>query len=165
MWLSRLRLQLLSMRMWVRSTASLSGLRIRCCRELQCRSKMWLGAGIAVAVVLASRRSSDSTPGPGSSICFRCNPKKKKKKSPETLHSRIVIPFSSHHKTSSVTIYWAIPTVSNSRARKMSFSRMWFQSPSNFFKGQCHKILLLRPQQFLGIPSVFAFLYSASMEN
>ena len=90
---------------------------------------------------------------------------KRKKKSPETLHSRTVIPFSSHHKTSSVTIYWAIPTVSNSRARKMSLSRMWFQSPSNFFKGQCHKILLLRPQQFLGIPSVFAFLYSASMEN
>ena len=29
----------------------LSGLRIQCCHELQCRSQMWLGSGIAVAVV------------------------------------------------------------------------------------------------------------------
>ena len=35
----------------VRSLASLSGLRIQCCHELGCRSKMWLGSGIAVAVL------------------------------------------------------------------------------------------------------------------
>jgi len=36
-------------RMQVRSLASLSGLRIRCCRELQCRLQMLLGSCVAVA--------------------------------------------------------------------------------------------------------------------
>jgi len=31
--------------------ASLSGLRIRRCRELWCRLQMWLGSGVAVAVM------------------------------------------------------------------------------------------------------------------
>ena len=35
----------------VSSLASISGLRIRRCRELCCRSKTWLGSGVAVAVV------------------------------------------------------------------------------------------------------------------
>ena len=35
----------------VRALASLSGLRIRCCCELWCRSQTRLGSGIAVAVV------------------------------------------------------------------------------------------------------------------
>ena len=35
----------------VLSLASLSGLRIRRCRELWCRWQMWLGSGVAVAVV------------------------------------------------------------------------------------------------------------------
>ena len=35
----------------VQSLALLSGLRIQCCHELQCRSQMWLGSGIAVAVM------------------------------------------------------------------------------------------------------------------
>ena len=39
------------MRFLVRSLASLSGLRIRCCRELWCRSQMWLGSHGAVVVV------------------------------------------------------------------------------------------------------------------
>ena len=39
------------MRLWVRSLASISGLRIQCCRELWCRSQMQLGSGMAVAVV------------------------------------------------------------------------------------------------------------------
>ena len=42
------------MRLQVGSLASISGLRIRCCREL-CRSKMWLGSccgcGVAVALI------------------------------------------------------------------------------------------------------------------
>ena len=49
-WLGGLGTQLVSMRMEVRSLASLSGLRIRCCRELWCRSKTQLGSGLAVAV-------------------------------------------------------------------------------------------------------------------
>ena len=45
------RIRLVSMRMQVRSLALLSGLRIRRCRELWCRSQMWLGSGVAVAVM------------------------------------------------------------------------------------------------------------------
>ena len=41
----------LSRRIWVQSLASLSGLRIQRCHELQCRSQMRLQSGIAVAVV------------------------------------------------------------------------------------------------------------------
>ena len=43
------RIQLGSTRLWAQSLASLSGLRIWCCRELWCRSKMRLGSGFAVA--------------------------------------------------------------------------------------------------------------------
>ena len=57
-----------SMRMQVQSLASLSGLRIWCCCELQHRSQMQLGSGVAAAAAL------------GTSICHRCGPKKKKKK-------------------------------------------------------------------------------------
>ena len=39
-----------TMRLWVQSLASLSGLRIWCCRELWCRSHVQLRPGIAVAV-------------------------------------------------------------------------------------------------------------------
>ena len=45
------RIQQGTMRLQVRSLASLSGLRIWCCRELWCRSQTWLGSHIAVAVV------------------------------------------------------------------------------------------------------------------
>ena len=45
------RIQLVPMRLWVPSLALFSGLRIPCCCELWCRSQMWLGSGIAVAVV------------------------------------------------------------------------------------------------------------------
>ena len=37
------------MRIWVRSLASLSGLRIQRCPELWCGLQMWLGSQIAVA--------------------------------------------------------------------------------------------------------------------
>ena len=46
-WLSRLRTQLVSMRMQIQSLASFSGLRIRHCHELQCRSQTQLWCGIA----------------------------------------------------------------------------------------------------------------------
>ena len=42
LWLSGLRIRLESMRMQVWSQASLSGLRIQCCHELQCRPKTQL---------------------------------------------------------------------------------------------------------------------------
>ena len=47
---------------------SLSGLRIRHCRELGCRSQQRLGSGIAVTVMYAGSCSSDSTPSLGISI-------------------------------------------------------------------------------------------------
>ena len=64
----------------VRSLASLSGLRIRHCHALWCRSQTRLGSGVAVAVVEAGSYSSDWTPSLGTSICRGCSPKKQNKK-------------------------------------------------------------------------------------
>ena len=80
LWLSRLRHQLVSIRMHVQSLASLSGLRIHCCPKLRCRSQTWLRSGVAMAVVWAGSCSSDSTPSLGTSICHGCGPKKEKKR-------------------------------------------------------------------------------------
>ena len=44
------RIRLGTMRFRVRSLATLSGLRIRCCHELWCRSLMRLGSGAAVVL-------------------------------------------------------------------------------------------------------------------
>ena len=52
-WLSGNEPRLVSMRMWVRSLASFSGLRIQCCRELCCWLQMWLRSGVAVDVAVA----------------------------------------------------------------------------------------------------------------
>ena len=43
--------QLVSMRMWVRPLALLNGLRIWCCHVLWGRLQMWLGSGVAMAVM------------------------------------------------------------------------------------------------------------------
>ena len=67
------------MRMWVWSLASLRALRIQNCYELWCRSQTRLGSHVAV-VAWAGSCSSDSTPGLGTSMCYRCGPKKTKKK-------------------------------------------------------------------------------------
>ena len=67
------RIRLGTMKLRVRSLASLSGLRIWHCRELWCRSQMRLRSCVAVAVV--SLISS-----PGTSICRGCSPRKDKKK-------------------------------------------------------------------------------------
>ena len=64
--------------MRVQSLALLSGLSIRRCGELRCRSQTRLRSHIAVAVVQASSYSSDYTPSLGTSICRRCSPKKTK---------------------------------------------------------------------------------------
>ena len=80
LWLRALRTQLVSMRMQVLLLASLSGLRIRRCHELWCRSQMQLGSGVAVAVAWAGGYSSDWTPSLETSICHECGPKKTKKK-------------------------------------------------------------------------------------
>ena len=64
------------MRLQVRSRPLLSGLRIRHCHELWCRSQTQLGSSFAVAVAY----SSDWTPSLGTSICHECDPKKTKDK-------------------------------------------------------------------------------------
>ena len=76
----RKQIRLGTMRVWVRSLASLSGLRIRHCLELWCRSQTRLGSGIAVAVAQAGSNSSDSIPSLGTSICHGCGPKRAKDK-------------------------------------------------------------------------------------
>ena len=75
------------MRLQVRSLASLSGLRIRCCCELWCGSQKRLGSLVAVALAWAGGYSSNSTPSLGTSMCRGRGPikwqkdqKKKKKK-------------------------------------------------------------------------------------
>ena len=66
--------------MQVQSLASLSELRIQHCRELWYRSQTRHGPRISVTVAQACSCSSNSTPSLGTSICFGCGPKKKKKK-------------------------------------------------------------------------------------
>ena len=63
------RIPLGTMRTRVRSLASLRGLRIQHCPELWCRSKIWLGSCVAVAVVQAGSYSFNLTPGLGTSVC------------------------------------------------------------------------------------------------
>jgi len=60
--------------MWVQFLASLSELRIRCCRNLQ----MQLESSVAVIVAWSGNCSSDSTPSLGTNICHGCSPKKTK---------------------------------------------------------------------------------------
>ena len=74
------RVQLGAMRLRVRPLASLSGSRIRCCRELGCGSQTLLGSRVAVALVQAGSYSSDSTPSLGTSMCRERGPKETKKK-------------------------------------------------------------------------------------
>ena len=62
------RTRLVSMRMLVRSLASLSELRIWLGYGLKCRCGMLLRSGVAVAMVQTGSCSSDSTPSLGTSI-------------------------------------------------------------------------------------------------
>ena len=71
---------LVSMRMLVRSLALLSGSGIWHCCELWCKWQTWFGFCVAVAVAVAGRCSTDSTPSLGISICCRCASKRKKEK-------------------------------------------------------------------------------------
>ena len=75
-----MQVQSLPMRMQVQSPALISGLRIWRCCELWCRSWMWLGSSVAVAVVQAGSCSSNSTPSLGTSICCGCGSKNKQTK-------------------------------------------------------------------------------------
>ena len=66
--------------MWVQCLGSLSGSGIWCCRELWCRSQMWLGSCVAVAAVRARSSSSDLTHSLGTSIRPGYSPNKQNNK-------------------------------------------------------------------------------------
>ena len=71
-------IQLGTMRLRVRSPASLSRLRIQHGQELWCRSQTQFRSCVAVAVAEAGSYSSDWPPSLGTSICRGCGPKKTK---------------------------------------------------------------------------------------
>ena len=76
------RIQLVSMRMWLRSLASLSGSGIRPCRKLWCRSQTRLRSCVAMAVAVASSCNTswiNSTPSLGTSTCLALKNKQTKK--------------------------------------------------------------------------------------
>ena len=101
LWLSGQRIQLGTMRVWVWSLASLSGLWIRHCCELWCRSQMWLGSGVAVA--LSGRGQQQHLrldPWPGNFYMLRVQPLKKDERQkiiiiidPQTLIIIKIVPF------------------------------------------------------------------------
>ena len=68
--------QLGSMRTWVRSLPSLSGLRIRHCHELWCSSQAWLRSSIAVTVASSGSYSSDLISSLGTFMCYGYGSKK-----------------------------------------------------------------------------------------
>ena len=68
------------MRMWVRSLASLRGLRIWSCHKLWCRLQTQLGSGVAGAGAGPGSCSSNSKPSLGTSISHDCGSTKKKEK-------------------------------------------------------------------------------------
>ena len=68
----QLQTELVSMRLWVRSLALLSGLKIQHCRELWYRPQTRLGSHIVVTVAEASSCSSNLIPSLGTFICCRC---------------------------------------------------------------------------------------------
>ena len=69
LWLSGLQSWLASVRMQIWSLSSLSGLKIWCCRELQCSLQTWLWSCVAMAVVQAGIYSSDATHSLQTSLC------------------------------------------------------------------------------------------------
>ena len=66
------------MRTRVRSLASLSGLRIRRCQDLWCRSQMWLGSDVAVAAAVAPVRPLAWEPPYATGVALKKTKKKKK---------------------------------------------------------------------------------------
>ena len=83
-------IQLGTMRLQDQSLVLLSGLRIRCCCELWCRSQTLLGSGVAVALAQVGSNSSHQTLSLGTSICHGSGPRKgkkdKKKKKKENMY-------------------------------------------------------------------------------
>ena len=77
LWPSRLRIQLASMRMRIRSLALWVKDLVLLWAVAQVTDAAWIG--IAVAVAQACNCSSNATPSLGTSICCRCGPKQTNK--------------------------------------------------------------------------------------
>ena len=77
LWRSSIQIQLVSLRMWIRSLALLSGLGIWSCHELWCRSQT-LSSGPELLWV--GNYSSDLTPSLGTSVFHMCGTKKPEEK-------------------------------------------------------------------------------------
>ena len=92
------RIQLGTMRLRLRSLASLSGLRIQHCRDLRCRSQMRLGSCVAVALVQVGSYSSDSTTSLGTSTCHGSSPRKGKKPKQNKTHKMHTCTFLTEYK-------------------------------------------------------------------
>ena len=86
--------------------ALLSGLRIRSCCELWCRSQTGLGSGVAVAVAVAvaCSYSSDLTPSLSASVCCRCGLKKKRTKKLSYINLQLNKLYLKHTKTHHILI-------------------------------------------------------------
>ena len=76
------KIQLVSMRMWIPSLASFSGLGIWCCCEMRCKSQTQLGSQVSVAVVKAGSCSSNLSPSLGTSRSYGCGPLNNNNKNP-----------------------------------------------------------------------------------
>ena len=88
--------QLVSMRMWVWSLPSLSGLRIHGVAMSQCRLQIWLESHVVVAV--AGSYSSSWTPSLETPTCCRCGPKKREKKKKNAKRTKTPAIFSFLHQ-------------------------------------------------------------------
>ena len=78
-------IQLVSMRMWVRSLASLSGQQYSVAVSCGVDHR----SGVAVAVAVTGSCGSDLTPSLGTSICHRCSTKKKKKRKKKIIYFKV----------------------------------------------------------------------------
>ena len=77
------------------------------CYKLGCRSQMWLGSSVIVAVAKACSYSSSLTPSLGTSICHRCSWKKKKKKKKQRILKAVAPRWHAHSTPSSYCSDWA----------------------------------------------------------
>ena len=128
--------------MWVRSLASLRGLRIWSCHKLWCRLQTQLGSGVAGAGAGPGSCSSNSKPSLGTSISHGCGPKKKK--NVYIWNSNYLIRwkklFNSFHHVLIKDIltkmyFYQFTTSSNSRRFFLVLDKLWILILSSFSMG------------------------------
>ena len=85
--------ELVSTRIWVRSLALISGLRIQCCRKLWCSSQMRLASGVAVTVGYRPTAAALIWPQPRNFHMLHLWPWKKKRERERERIRGSVVPF------------------------------------------------------------------------